>query len=619
MISGMGYYAIIVAMVFALVQAIVPMIGVARSNEAMMKLAQSTAIGQLIFVSIAFVVLMLAFAQNDFSLLYVWQNSNRQLPLIYRLCAVWGAHEGSLLLWVYILTIWAAVVALCSRHLPLPVLSRVLAILAMLALGFYGFLLSSSDPFTLLPSVPENGRDLNPILQDPGLILHPPMLYMGYVGFSVAFAFAIAALIEGRFDRDWARWSRPWTIIAWCFLTLGIVLGSWWAYRELGWGGVWFWDPVENASLLPWLAGTALLHSLMVTQKQDRFRAWTVLLAVLTFSLSLFGTFIVRSGVLISVHAFAQDPARGFYVLLFLGTVIGSSLTLYAWRGRELISHATSNIHSREILLLMNNVILLVAMATVLLGTLYPLVISVLGLGKLSVGAPYFNLVFIPLMIPLLFLMGLAPLSRWEKIHWRPLVAKNFILFAITILLAIIFLLSLHEPFRWSACLGLTLAFWVILQTLMRRRWKYLLAHLGMGVVVIGFVLSAVYSQSRTVSMVKGDDVSVGPYQFQLKSVSRVQGPNYQGLQATLQITQHHHFITQLHPQLRVFLADKIAIAKTAIDVGALRDLYVALGAPLGQGAWAVRIYYKPFVRWIWAGGLLMVIGGVLALGRRHC
>ncbi|HYF97605.1 MAG TPA: heme lyase CcmF/NrfE family subunit, partial [Coxiellaceae bacterium] len=563
-----------------------------------------------------------AFITNDFSVRYVAENSNSTLPLIYRFCAVWGAHEGSLLLWVYLLTLWMAAVSIFSLHLPLTLIARILAVLSMVAAGFYLFILLTSDPFArLLTDIPLNGRDLNPLLQDPGLVIHPPMLYMGYVGFSVAFAFVIAALMEGKLDATWARWTRPWTLIAWVFLTYGIVAGSWWAYRELGWGGWWFWDPVENASFLPWLAGTALIHSLIVTEKRNAFKAWTAFLAICCFSLSLLGTFLVRSGVLISVHAFATDPHRGEFLLAFLMLVIGCSLALYAWRARSIKTEIHDfNFFSREAMLLSNNIILFVAMLTVLLGTVYPLFMDELGLAKLSVGYPYFNAVFIPLMIPLFFLMGVAPWCHWKHTHAdlkQPLIAM-FVLVCI-LAYALPWLAGVQTTFQVT--LALSLALWIafnaliqLLKTTHLRQWAMIVAHLGVAVTVVGISLTTAYSQQRNLSMELGDEIAVGPYQFQLVNLTNITGPNYHGVAASIKVIKDHQLLTILYPEQRIYNVSKAVKAKTAIKAGLFSDFYVALGTPLDHAAWSVRIYYKPFVRWIWAGGLMMVLGGILGV-----
>lgn len=632
MIPELGHFALIIALCLALTQATVPLLGAFKNRIAWMQLARYTAIGQFIFIGFSFFILAYSFLNNDFSVAYVAANSNRHLPAIYRFCAIWGAHEGSLLLWVFILSIWSAAVSIFSRSLPLATVARVLSVLAMISTGFLLFLLTTSNPFLrLLQNIPADGQDLNPLLQDPGLVIHPPMLYMGYVGFAVAFAFAIAALIGGRLDATWARWSRPWTLVAWCFLTLGITLGSWWAYRELGWGGWWFWDPVENASFMPWLAGTALIHSLMVTEKRHAFKAWTALLAIITFSLSLLGTFLVRSGILISVHAFAVDPVRGDFMLRFLAIVIGCSLALYAWRARDIRGNADFALCSRETFLLANNVFLTVAMATVLLGTLYPLIIQALGLGKISVGAPYFNAVFVPLMLPMLFIMGMGPLTHWRETSLSLLVKRLRFTFFVTILLALTAILFLRD-LSGGVFIGLAAAIWITLTTLQnvwqfqvnklfpvrkelpRARWGMIVAHLGIAVCITGFVMTSHFSVERDVRMAQGDSVIVGPYQFKFLGIRNLIGPNYSAVEAGVLVTaKDGREITLLKPQERLYTVQQVVLAKTAIDMSLFRDLYVTLGEPLPNDQWALRIYYKPFIRWIWLGGLFMLLGGILA------
>lgn len=626
MLPEIGHFALFLALGLAVFQVYFPLRGASKGMDGYMRLSRYTAGGQFALCALAMAILANAFLTNDFSVTYVAMNSNRQLPAIYRFCAIWGAHEGSLLLWVFILTGWMAAICLFTRSLPAAMLARVLAVLAIIAIGFYLFLLTTSDPFLrLLPNVPPDGADLNPILQDPGLAVHPPILYMGYVGFAVPFAFAMAALLTGQMDSQWARWSRPWTLIAWCFLSLGIMLGSAWAYRELGWGGWWFWDPVENASFLPWLAGTALIHSLAVTEKRQLFKAWTVLLAVCAFSLSLLGTFLVRSGVLVSVHSFAADPSRGLFMLGFLLFVVGGSFSIYAWRGRTLITSGQFTLTSRESLLLTNNILLFVGMVTVLLGTLYPLLVEALHWGKLSVGPPYFNLMFMPLTAPLLVLMAVAPLCRWQHTVLKNLRLKLAIFLVLAISLAII--LPLITGFKMSILIftGLTLSFWLIILTVNHGFWAYslsqwgmTLAHLGVAITALGILCSTAYTQQRDISMHLGDAVQVGPYQFQFRQISDLTGPNYQGVQGEIAIFHQGHLLKILHPQQRYFPVTKTATAKAAIDAGLFRDLYVALGTALPNGAWSLRIYYKPFIRWIWAGGVFMALGGFLAAADRR-
>lgn len=613
MIPEFGHYALILACCLSVVQVIFPLIGVRKNNVVLMQLARRTTLLQCAFVFVAFAALAYSFLMNDFSVVYVAQNSNTTLPWVYRLCAVWGAHEGSLLLWVFILTLWMLAVSFFSRQLSLDMLARVLAVLAIVSLGFYFFLLFTSDPFLrYLPNMPVNGADLNPILQDPGLVAHPPMLYMGYVGLAVPFAFAIAVLLRGKFDPIWARWTRPWTLVSWCFLTLGIVLGSWWAYRELGWGGFWFWDPVENASFLPWLATTALLHALIVAEKRDIFKAWTILLAIFAFSLSLLGTFLVRSGVLISVHAFANDPRRGLYLLEFLVLIVGLSLALYAWRSHKIVSSGRFAFLSRETALLTNNLLLFIAMLTILIGTLYPLMIGVLHFAKLSVGAPYFNTVFFPLMWPLLFLMGVAPYLQWRKTQKNSMKWLS-IVFIATVIAAVVLTLLASRHVKPIAVVGCFMSLWIIFNA-PRRQYPMLFAHIGVAITVLGLVFVSLYTQDRNVVMHPGDQANLAGYTFQLDSVSHLEGPNYTGAQATVTVRKGDRLVDILHPQQRIYYVERSAVAKTAINVTAFRDLYVALGLPLSNGAWGLRFYYKPMIRWIWWGGLLMILGGIFAL-----
>jgi cytochrome c-type biogenesis protein CcmF len=626
MIPELGRFALILALILALLQVVFGLL----KNKATPRIA----IGQFVFIFIAYSCLTYAFISNDFSVAYVADNSNSHLPLFYRIAAVWGAHEGSLLLWLMILGLWTAAVALFSKKLPAEFLARVLAILGMVSTGFLLFLLLTSNPFTrLLPNFPSDGADLNPLLQDPGLVTHPPMLYMGYVGFAVAFALAIAALLNGRLDSTWARWARPWTLAAWCFLTLGITLGSWWAYRELGWGGWWFWDPVENASLLPWLSGTALIHSLIVTEKKDAFKSWTALLAICTFALSLIGTFLVRSGVLISVHAFANDPTRGAFLLQLLAVVIGGSLLLYAVRASLLRSQTYFALLSRETFLLANNILLMIVMTTVLLGTLYPLILDALNLGKISVGPPYFNSVFIPLMTPLLFFMAMGPLSHWQETNPQNLLKQLLYPFIIALSLSLISLGIVTQQIPILVALGLFLAFWIIAATIIsavqkkfsRRCLGMVFAHCGIALCVIGITLTTHYQTQRDVRMQPGDNVTLGSYTFQFLGLKNLQGPNYSGVTADFLITQNNRVINLLHAQKRIYTVQAMAMTKAAIDVGLTRDLYIALGDPLptpspsreGTNAWGVRIYDKPFVRFIWYGGLFMVLGGILAIRKR--
>lgn len=595
-------------------------------------MARPLAITTFIFLLAAFACLTWSFVVNDFSVAYVAEHSNNQLPLQYRFGAVWGGHEGSLLLWVFILSGWAAAVAVFSRSLPLEMVARVLGVLGLVAFGFVLFILFTSNPFgRLIPGVVE-GRDLNPMLQDPGLVYHPPMLYMGYVGFSVAFAFSVAALLAGQLDAAWARWSRPWTLAAWIFLTLGIALGSNWAYYELGWGGWWFWDPVENASFMPWLVGTALIHSLAVSEKRDSFKNWTVLLAISAFSLSLLGTFIVRSGVLTSVHAFAADPARGLFILVFLAIVVGGSLTLFAWRAPSVGQGGAFALMSRETCLLVNNVLLLAGAAAVLLGTVYPMVIDALNLGKLSVGAPYFNAVFVPIMLPLLLMLPLGVAARWKQDALVPLV-KSLKLEALIAVVAAVGLPLLMG--HWSPMIALStgLAIWVLVSVLrqiisrLRTGWPSLgfwgmqLAHLGLAVFVIGVTFVSSYQVERDVSMAAGDTVTIHNTRLVLQNVSPARGPNYDALRAQVTFGPQDRpaqIDGTLYTEKRTYFSSAMPMTEVGIDSTVTRDLYVSMGEPTTDKTWAVRVYYKPFVTWIWAGCALMALGGLLAANDRR-
>ena len=640
MIPELGHFALIVALCLALVQATLPLIGAARGIPGFIAVARPAAQGQFVFVAIAFGCLAWSFVTSDFSVLYVANNSNSALPLQYRIAAVWGGHEGSLLLWVQMLTVWMLAVTVFSRKLPDEMVARILAVMAMVSIGFLLFMLATSDPFDRLLPAAAQGRDLNPLLQDPGMVFHPPMLYMGYVGFSVAFAFAIAALIDGRLDAAWARWTRPWTIAAWCFLTLGIALGSAWAYYELGWGGWWFWDPVENASFMPWLVGTALLHSLAVTEKRGGFKAWTVLLAIVAFSLSLLGTFLVRSGVLTSVHAFATDPRRGIFILVFLAVVIGASLALFAWRAPRVGLGGRFELVSKESMLLTNNVLLAAAAGAVLLGTLYPLVLDALHLGKISVGPPYFDTVFLPLMAPALFLMGIGPLARWREASLPSLAQRLKWALGISVVSALALPALLGE---WTAMrsFGLLLAFWVLassaaalvtklraqpgpgwlarLRGVPRAQLGMLLAHAGIGVFVIGVTMVKSYEVERDLKMDVGDTALVGGYTFRFDGVGEAQGPNYTAARGTVSVLRNGATAFTLHPEKRNYGPQQPQMTEASIHTGLTRDLYVSLGEPVGGGAWTVRIYYKPFVVWIWGGCVIMALGGLLAaLDRRY-
>jgi len=639
MIPEIGQFALILALLLALVQATLPLIGAARGIPQLVSVARPAAQAQFLFVATAFCCLAYSFITNDFSVLNVATNSNSQLPLHYRLAATWGSHEGSLLLWTFMLTIWMVAVTLFSKHLPDEIVARVLSVMAVISTGFLLFMLLTSNPFDRLFPVPPDGRDLNPLLQDPAMVAHPPMLYMGYVGFSVAFAFAISALIGGKLDATWARWSRPWTTVAWMFLTCGIALGSFWAYYELGWGGWWFWDPVENASFMPWLVGTALIHSLAVTEKRGGFKSWTVLLAITAFSLSLLGTFLVRSGVLTSVHAFATDPKRGIFILGFLTLVIGGSLTLYAWRAKQVGLGSKFDLLSRESLLLTNNVLLIVAAGSVLLGTLYPLFVDALNLGKLSVGPPYFNTVFVPLMAPAAFLIGVGPIARWKQAKIPELAVRLRWAFALSFLMALL-LPFVIGGWKWRVSLGLLLVFWIAvtvaqnfwsrlrpsdgssfftkLRTTSRSYYGMQLAHLGVAVFIAGVTVVTNYQTEKDVKMNIGDTVNVGGYDFQLRNLAQLPGPNYQAVRADIEVTENGAPVAMMHPEKRAFTTAQSVTSETAIDRSIFRDLYLALGDQVDNRAWTVRVYHKPLVNWIWGGALLMAIGGAFAVSDRR-
>jgi cytochrome c-type biogenesis protein CcmF len=640
MIPELGHFLLWIALGVAAVLGVVPMLGAARGRSDWMALARPSARLLFVLVASAFVCLALSFVGNDFSVLNVATNSNRTLPLHYRIAATWGSHEGSILLWLLMLTIWAFAVATFSGHLPEKVAARILAVMGLLSFGFVLFLLATSNPFDRLFPAALEGRELNPLLQDPGMVIHPPMLYMGYVGLSVAFSFAVAALIGGNLDATWARWTRPWTTAAWIFLTIGIALGSAWAYYELGWGGGWFWDPVENASFMPWLVATALIHSLAVTEKRNSFKNWTVLLAILAFSLSLLGTFLVRSGVLSSVHAFASDPKRGLFILVFLVLVIGSSLSLYAWRATSVGLGARFALLSRESLLLANNVLLVVACGAVLLGTLYPLALDAMNLGKISVGPPYFDTVFVPLLTPLVFLMGVGPLARWKEAE-LPDLAARLKWAAGSAVVATLLVAWLKGGIGIVGAAGLLMAFWIassvatdlserlrpvggaranVLQRarlIPRAMIGMMIAHLGVAVFILGVTLVKTGEVERDVQMGIGDTTTIDGMTFTFRGASDVRGPNYRAAQGLIDVSEGGKTIATLRPEKRFYPASQSTLTEAAIDWGFTRDLYVSLGEPVGA-AWIVRVYVKPFVDWIWGGCLIMALGGLLAATDRR-
>ncbi|ACA32389.1 heme lyase CcmF/NrfE family subunit [Histophilus somni] len=639
MIAELGNYALALSLAISVLLSIFPLWGAEKGNVQMMALARPMTYGLFVSLTVSFVALFYLFLTNDFSVQYVVNNSNTNLPLQYRLSAVWGSHEGSLLLWIWLLTLWSAAVAFLSKQLPQEAVARVLAIMGIITIGFLLFVMFTSNPFDrTFPDFPVEGRELNPLLQDIGLIFHPPLLYMGYVGFSVAFAFAIASLMTGKLDTAWARWSRPWTMAAWVFLTLGIVLGSWWAYYELGWGGWWFWDPVENASLMPWLAGTALLHSLAVTEKRGSFKAWTVLLAILAFSLCLLGTFLVRSGILVSVHAFASDPTRGLYILAYLIVVIGGSLALYAYKGNLIRTRNNAERYSRETMLLINNILLMTALSVVFLGTLLPLVHKQLGLGTISIGSPFFDQMFLLIMIPLSLLLGVGPLVKWRRDQFCAIRLPVIISLVIMLITGFVLPYFLQDRITVSAVLGVMMAmfilllalyelqqrathkhsFWIGITKLSRSHWGMVLAHLGVAMTIWGIAFSQNYSIERDVRMNVGDTVKIADYEFTFQGISDVNGVNYLGGKAQIDISRNGKFETTLFAEKRFYTVSKMTMTEAAIDWGLSRDLYVALGESLNDGSWALRLYYKPFIRWIWLGGIFMAFGGLLCIFDRR-
>jgi cytochrome c-type biogenesis protein CcmF len=643
MVPEIGNIALTLALVLSILLAVYPLWGAHRQHEALMATAKPLAIGLFIFTLIAYLCLTYAFVTDDFSVAYVAQHSNSRLPIYYKITAVWGGHEGSFLLWVLMLSVWTVAVAIFSKGIPLAMVARVLAVLGMVGIGFYLFMLLTSNPFnSMLPFFPVDGRDLNPLLQDFGMIIHPPMLYMGYVGFSVAFAFAISALISGQLDSTWARWSRPWVIAAWAFLTVGIALGSWWAYYELGWGGWWFWDPVENASFMPWLVGTALMHSLAVTEKRKAFKSWTVLLAIAAFSLSLLGTFLVRSGVIVSVHSFASDPTRGLFILGILIVLSGFGLLLYALRAASLKSPGRYQAFSREVLLIGNNVFLCAATLVVLLGTLLPLVHKELGLGSISVGAPFFNQMFTLLIVPFVLILGLGPLTRWKQQKASELQKQLLIAGGIALSAGVLINFAYDAP-SYMGMLGMVLVFWILVTTVqevMQRidampnsekdsvisrlrkltpsHWGMVLGHVGFAIVIIGITLVSNYELERDVRMDVGDTVSLAGYDFTFKDVRKVQGPNYEADAGVFDVTQDGKMVAELIPEKRLYIVQRMPMTEAAIHSNIKRDLFIAMGEPLDDGAWAIRIYIKPFVVWLWAGAVVMAIGGIFSISDKR-
>ncbi|WP_319380781.1 heme lyase CcmF/NrfE family subunit [Thiomicrorhabdus sp.] len=627
MIPEIGHFALILGLGFASVLAIFPLWGSYKNNTAWIALARPAAFGQFLFVSLSFACLIYAFLDNDFSVKYVASNSNTQLPIIFKVSATWGAHEGSLLLWGLILTLWTFAVSLFNRSLPESLNAKLLSTLGLVSIGFLLFILITSNPFERLMDIPQEGRSLNPLLQDIGLAIHPPMLYMGYVGMAVSFAFAVAVLLEGKFEMAWARWTKAWTLIAWAFLTLGIALGSWWAYYELGWGGWWFWDPVENASLLPWLVATALIHSLAITGSRGTFQSWSLLLAILAFALSLLGTFLVRSGVLTSVHAFTSDPSRGVFILIFLVIVVGLSLTLYSTNAHKVTHSKKFNLFSKESFLLFNNVILMAMMATVLLGTLYPLILDALGLAKISVGAPYFNSVMLPLTVPLAIFMGFGFAAHWRQDQGPSLLKRMLLPLILSLVTALLVPLLLLPDVSGLSILGLFMSSWIgfsALYWLVRSQGHFSkpslqlagssLAHIGFAVTLTGITITSLYSIEKDIRLAEGDRYQIQQYEFRFDGVQQKQEANYLASEGWVTVFENGEVIAHLKPQKRTYLSQGMPMTEAGIDAGLNRDLFVALGERLQDGAWSLRLQYKPFIRWIWLGSILMALGALLVL-----
>ena len=634
MIPEIGQFALILALSLAICQTVFPLVGAHRDNVAMMNVGRSAAAGQFVFVAVAFGCLTWSFLASDFSVLYVANHSQLSLPTLYKVSAVWGAHEGSLLLWIFLQAAWTVAVSRFSSGLPDAFAARVIGVLGFLSVGFLLFILLTSNPFDRLIPAAADGADLNPLLQDPGLAIHPPLLYIGYVGFSVAFAFAIAAMISGDLDQRWAKWTRPWTTAAWMFLTLGIALGSWWAYYELGWGGWWFWDAVENASFMPWLIGTALIHSLAVTEKRGLFKSWTLLLAITAFSLSLLGTFLVRSGIIVSVHAFATDPTRGFFILTFLSIVVIGALVLFAWRAPSLDSDAGFAPLSRETFLLLNNVLLVVATTLVLIGTLSPLVIEMATGGKISIGPPWFNVAFLVPMIPLVLLLGMGMHTAWRTQATGPWVQVLKFPAIIAVVLGVVLPLFVYGRVSILLFVGFAAAVWIVVSSLIQP-WRSLrrekgtagitrsalgmsVAHLGMGLFVIGVTVVSAFGVESDRALQPGESIEVAGFEFHMKTLGNAQGPNFSAVEAEIEIRDDGKYVGTVRPQKRQYLVQKNWMTEAGIHAGMDKDLFVALGDQLGNGAWSVRVQYKPMIRFIWLGALIMALGGLITISDRR-
>lgn len=634
MIPELGNFALYIAFALSILLSIFPVIGIKTNNARLMAMAPNLSVGLFIFTLFAFLSLVYAFLTDDFTVVNVAQNSNSALPAHYKFAASFGSHEGSFLLWLLMQSGWLCAVTIWSKGLPVDMRTRILTVLGWICVGFYAYIIISSNPFErTLPYFPIDGRDLNPLLQDIGMIIHPPLLYMGYVGLSVCFAFAIAALLSGNLDSTWAKWSRPWTAAAWGFLTLGITVGSWWAYSELGWGGWWFWDPVENASFMPWLVATALLHSLAVSEKRNAFKSWTVFLAIAAFSLSLLGTFLVRSGVIVSVHAFASDPERGVFILILLALVIGGSLLLYSLKAGNIKSVGKFSVFSRESMLWGNNVLLVAATLVVLLGTLLPLVHKEIGLGTISIGMPFFNQMFTYLIVPFALLLGIAPLVRWKQDKLNLFIRKPFVIGVISIVLALVWLKLEFDDVKSLALLGTTLALWVVIFTAVELKqtlnkvaftklplshFSMVLGHIGLAFVIAGVALTSQYSVQRDVKMHVGERSELKGYQFNFETIRNIQGPNYEGWAAVINVTKNQSAVAQLLAEKRFYPVQRTTMTEAAIDDGFFRDIYISLGERLPDGAWGLRLYVKPYVRWIWLGGIIVSIAGGLTLFDRR-
>jgi cytochrome c-type biogenesis protein CcmF len=634
MIPELGNFALYIAFALSILLSIFPAIGVRQNNARLMAMAPNLSIGLFVFTLFSFSCLVYAFLTDDFTVVNVAQNSNSALPNQYKFAASFGSHEGSFLLWLLMQSGWLFAVAIMSKGLPVDMRTRILTVLGWVCVGFYAYIIISSNPFErTLPYFPVDGRDLNPLLQDIGMIIHPPLLYMGYVGLSVSFAFAIAALLSGNLDSTWAKWSRPWTAAAWAFLTLGITVGSWWAYSELGWGGWWFWDPVENASFMPWLVATALLHSLAVSEKRNAFKSWTVFLAIAAFSLSLLGTFLVRSGVIVSVHAFASDPERGIFILILLALVIGGSLLLYSLRAGNIKSFGKFSIFSRESMLWGNNVLLIAATMVVLMGTLLPLVHKEIGLGTISIGEPFFNQMFTYLIVPFALLLGIAPLVRWKQDKLNNFVTKPLVVIISSVVLTLLWLKVEFNDINLLAALGTCLAVWVVLFTLLELKqtskkvslfklplshYSMSLGHIGLAFVIAGVALTSQYSVERDVKMNTGDSAELRGYQFTFDKIKNIEGPNYDGWAAVISVTKQDKPVATMLAEKRFYPVQRNTMTEAAIDDGFFRDIYISLGERLPDGAWALRLYVKPYVRWIWLGGIIVAFAGGLTLFDRR-